>query len=89
MKRVIRSSVEDVRRSIKAAEGETMDDRLDQALSDLKDDFDYAISGLEKLGRDGANSSNDALAIAETLSNSIQSTIDQIASAVSAPAPQE
>lgn len=89
MKRVIRSSVEAVRRSVKAAENETMDDRLDQALSDLKDDFDYAISGLEKLGRDGANSSNDALAIAETLSNSIQSTIDQIAGAVSAPAPQE
>ena len=89
MKRVIRSSVEAVRESVKAAENETMDDRLDQALSDLKDDFDYAISGLEKLGRDGANSSNDALAIAETLSNSIQSTIDQIAGAVSAPAPQE
>jgi len=89
MKRVIRSSVEAVRKSVKAAENETIDDRLDQALSDLKDDFDYAISGLEKLGRDGANSSNDALAIAETLSNSIQSTIDQIAGAVSAPAPQE
>lgn len=89
MKRVIRSSVEAVRKSVKAAENETMDDRLDQALSDLKDDFDYAISGLEKLGRDGANSSNDALAIAETLSNSIQSTIDQIAGAVSAPASQE
>lgn len=89
MKRVIRSSIEAVRESVKAAEGETMDDRLDQALSDLKDDFDYAISGLEKLGRDGANSSNDALAIAETLSNSIQSTIDQIAGAVSAPDPQE
>lgn len=89
MKKVIRSSVEAVRKSVKAAENETMDDRLDQALSDLKDDFDYAISGLEKLGRDGANSSNDALAIAETLSNSIQSTIDQIAGAVSAPAPQE
>lgn len=89
MKKVIRSSVEAFRKSVKAAENETMDDRLDQALSDLKDDFDYAISGLEKLGRDGANSSNDALAIAETLSNSIQSTIDQIAGAVSAPAPQE
>ena len=89
MKRVIRSSVSPVREPVRAAEGDTMDDRLDQALSDLKDDFDYAISGLEKLGRDGANSSNDALAIAETLSNSIQSTIDQIASAVSAPAPQE
>lgn len=89
MKKVIRSSVEAVRKSVKAAENETIDDRLDQALSDLKDDFDYAISGLEKLGRDGANSSNDALAIAETLGNSIQSTIDQIAGAVSAPAPQE
>ena len=89
MKRVIRSSLEIIQKSVQAAEGETIDDRLDQALSDLKDDFDYAISGLEKLGRDGANSSNDALAIAETLSNSIQSTIDQIAGAVSAPAPQE
>ena len=57
MKRVIRSTLkspaEMVLDSIGAAEGETMDDRLDQALSDLKDDFDYAVSGLEKLGRDG------------------------------------
>lgn len=89
MKRVIRSSLQAARNPVNAAEGETMDDRLDQALSDLKDDFDYAVSGLKKLGRDGANSSNDALAIAETLSNSIQSTIDQIAGAVSAPAAQE
>nr|DAE87783.1 MAG TPA: hypothetical protein [Caudoviricetes sp.] len=86
MKRVIRSSLNS--KPIKAAD-ENVDTRLDDALSDLKDDFDYALSGLEKLGRDGANSSNDALAIAETLSNSIQSTIDQIAGAVSAPAPQE
>ena len=55
MKRVIRSSLQAARNPVNAAEGETMDDRLDQALSDLKDDFDYAISGLEKLGRDGAN----------------------------------
>lgn len=86
MKRVIRSSLNS--KPIKAAD-ENVDTRLDDALSDLKDDVDYALSGLEKLGRDGANSSNDALAIAETLSNSIQSTIDQIAGAVSAPAPQE
>lgn len=89
MKRVIRSSLQAARNPVNAAEGETIDDRLDQSLSDLKDDFDYAVSGLEKLGRDGANSSNDALAIAETLSNSIQSTIDQIAGAVSAPPAQE
>lgn len=76
MKRMIRSSS-----AIRAAE-DTTDDRLDTALSDLKDDFDYIISGLEKLGRAGANSTNDALAIAETLSNNIQDTIDQIASVV-------
>lgn len=61
---------------------DTMDERLDNALSDLKDDFDYIISGLEKLGRNGANSSNSALAISETLSNNLQSVIDSIADAV-------
>lgn len=82
MKRVVRSSLS--AKSIKAAD-ETTDTRLDDALSDLKDDFDYAISGLEKLGRDGANASNSALAIAETLSNNIQDTLDQIANSVSNP----
>lgn len=82
MKRVIRSSLNS--KPIKAAD-ENADTRLDDALSDLKDDFDYAVSGLEKLGRDGANASNSALAIAETLSNNIQSTLDQIANAVSNP----
>lgn len=76
MKRMIRSSS-----TIRAAE-DTTDDRLDTAISNLKDDFDYIVSGLEKLGRAGANSTNDALAIAETLSNDMQSTIDQIASVV-------
>lgn len=82
MKKVIRSSLNS--KPIKASD-ENTDTRLDDALSDLKDDFDYAISGLEKLGRDGANASNSALAIAETLSNNIQATIDQIAGAVSNP----
>lgn len=82
MKRVIRSSLNS--KPIEAAD-ENTDTRLDDALSDLKDDFDYAISGLEKLGRDGANASNSALAIAETLSNNIQATLDQIAGAVSNP----
>ena len=46
----------------------------------LKDDFDYIISGLERLQRQGANGSNDALMIAENLSSDLQSTITQIAS---------
>ena len=77
MKRMIRSSS-----AIRAAE-DTTDDRLDTALSNLKDDFDYIVSGLEKLGRAGANSTNDALAIAETLSNNLQGIIDNIANVVS------
>lgn len=83
MKRLIRCSS-----SIMSAD-DGGDDRLDNAISDLKDDFDYIISGLEKLGRDGANSSNDALAIAETLSNNMQSTIDQIADVVAGGSSQE
>ena len=74
MKRVLR-------RSITAAD-DTVNEALDNAISTLKDDFDYAISGLEKLGRNGANAGNQAMAIAETLSNDIQSTLDQIANFV-------
>lgn len=82
MKKVIKSSLNS--KPVEAADDNT-DTRLNDALSDLKDDFDYALSGLEKLGRDGANANNSALAIAETLSNNIQATIDQIANAVSNP----
>lgn len=81
MKRVIRASLQ---RNVSAAD-ESTDTRLDDALDALKDDFDYAVSGLEKLGRDGANSTNDALAIVENLNANIQSVIDQIANAVSSP----
>lgn len=62
---------------------ESTEDKLGQALSDIKDDFDYAVSGLEKLGRAGVNSSNEALAISETFSKSIQDVIEQIANSVS------
>lgn len=82
MKKVIKSSLNS--KPVEAADGNT-DTRLNDALADLKDDFDYAVSGLEKLGRDGADANNSALAIAETLSNNIQATIDQIANAVSNP----
>lgn len=77
MKRVLRQSVT-------AAADDAGNEALDNAISVLKDDFDYAISGLEKLGRDGANAGNQALAIAETLGNNIQSAIDQIANSVTA-----
>lgn len=70
-----------MKRKIVAAEA--ADNGLDEALDNLKADFDYILSGLEKLGRSGANASNDALAIAETISNALTDFTSQIASAVS------
>lgn len=67
-----------LRRPISAAEA-TEDTRLDDAMDSLKDDFDYILSGLEKLGRSGAAEMNDGLVIAEKLSDTFQTVIAQIA----------
>lgn len=66
---------------IKSAD-ETVDTRLDDGLKQLSDDFDYLASGLEKLGRNGANSTNDALSILELVSADIQKFISQVADAL-------
>lgn len=70
-----------IKRKITAA-ADDISDQLDTQLSTLKDDFDYIIEGLERLGRTGANSSNDARAIAETLQNSLNNCIQSIADKV-------
>lgn len=62
---------------------ENNDNIFDDALSNLKDDFDYAVSGLEKLGRSGANASQDALAIIENISNDLSASISDIADRIS------
>lgn len=66
---------------VQAAEDSTVD-RLDAAIDELNDDFDYIISGLEKLGRSGANGENDALVIAENLQASLNTIISEIADTV-------
>lgn len=71
-----------MKRRIIAAEEDKATQAIDDTLATLKDDFDYAISGLEKLSRSGANASNEAMAIAETLGNNIQSTLNAIAGVV-------
>lgn len=68
-----------MKRIISAAT-EEKDTRLDDAISVLKDDFDYCIGGLEKLGADGKT--DDALAIATELTNGINSTISKVAKLV-------
>ena len=71
-----------MKRRIFSASESGSDDRFDEAISELKDDFDYIISGLERLDRQGANGSNDALMIAENISSNLQSHIDEIANHV-------
>lgn len=68
------------RRIIAANEG---DSKLQDMISDLKDDFDYIISGLETMERAGANSGNDALMIAEDIKSQFDDNISNIASKLS------
>ncbi len=68
------------RRIFSASDSEN--DRLDEFLDVLKSDFDYILEGLDKLGRSGVNSGNDALAIAERLQSNLQDTINEIAQKV-------
>lgn len=64
-----------------AASGDE-DTQLQDAISNLKDDFDYAVDGLERLSRQGANGRNDAMMIAENISQLINQQIADIASKV-------
>lgn len=57
----------------------TDDSKLIEMLDILKDDFDYVVSGLEKLDRTGASESNDGLIIAEKLADALQSAVSDIA----------
>lgn len=68
------------RRIIAATDG---DSKLQDMISNLKDDFDYIVSGLETMERAGANSSNDALMIAEDIKSQFDGTISDIASKLS------
>lgn len=69
-------------RRITAASEDKMSEALDNQIDSLKDDFDYAIDGLSKLGRMGFNASNDAMAIAENFQNALQTAINDIANKV-------
>lgn len=68
------------RRIFSASDSEN--DRLDDFIDIIEDDFAYAVSGLEALSRGGVNSTNDALAIAERLQSNLQDTINEIAQKV-------
>ena len=55
------------------------DSKLQDTITTLKDDFDYVISGLEKLERQGAGPANDALIIAEQFADELNTIVSEIA----------
>lgn len=65
-------------RRIYAAEGE--DSQVSDMISGLKEDFDFILSGLERLERQGANGKNDAMMIGENLNSSLQQHVNDLAS---------
>ena len=77
MKRLIRScNTSDI------ISAEEISDSLKDKLDNIKDDLDYLMSGIEKLGRSGANMSKEAEIIAENLAAGIQDRISEVAAQI-------
>jgi len=71
-----------MKRYIRSAEQPTAEDRLNEQINQLKDDFNFLIDGIEKLGYDGDLSS--ATEIASGLSEMINASIEEMAESISA-----
>lgn len=63
---------------VKSAEASEQS-KLEALMGTLKDDFDYVMSGLDKLARDGGELENSGTTIAQNLSDQLQVVIQQIA----------
>ena len=72
MKKYIKSADEKV----------TLQDRIGEIQDGVADDFAYIIAGIEKLVRDGGESTDRALALLNELSESLQGFINSIAGEV-------
>lgn len=68
-----------MKRVIIAAETTPQQDRLDEVLEELSDNFDYVVDGLKMLGRGSNTSIDDAIAIAHGLEASINDAMQAIA----------
>lgn len=69
------------RRIVTAAE-DAGNEKLQAAIDELKDNFDFIITGLDLLDRGGAESSNEALILAERFSSTIDEIINELASKI-------
>ena len=68
-----------VRTYVRSAADDSGKTKLDTLMDSLKDDFDYVMSGLDKLARDGGESENSGTTIAQDLSDTLQGVIQRIA----------
>lgn len=69
---------EDIESSVDITAADNTDDVLTETIRNLKDDFDFILSGIEKLDRSSAEDSRIGLEIAERLSSSMQEIISDI-----------
>lgn len=67
-----------MKRMITSADA-TEDTRLADIIDQLEDDFDYIISGLEKLDRDGRDARESGISVAMQLGEQLNSITAQIA----------
>lgn len=77
MKRVVVASTSRKRPIRAAEEGDT---RIEDMTNSLKDDFDYALDGFDKLVRNG--NAAEALSIMSTLSDAINIAIEDSAAQI-------
>lgn len=71
-----------VKRAIKAAEDITTEDKLKSKLAELKDEFDFALQGLEYIGKGSIAEAEEALIIADRISDAVNGIINEIAETV-------
>lgn len=69
-----------MKRMIKAAEATTVEDKFNERLDTLEDDFGYLIDGLKHIS--GAGDYQSANGVADQLDSAIQSCIAAVADAI-------
>ena len=74
-----------MKRYLKAAEQPTVEEKLKDDIDNLSDDFDFVISGIEKIAADGDY--GKATELVNGLSEMINASIEEMAESISAEAP--
>lgn len=69
---------EDIESSVDITSADTTEDVLAETIRNMKDDFEFILSGIEKLDRSSAEDSRIGLEIAEKLTDGMQEIISDI-----------